>query len=230
MNNESAQQKTQPILTISGLAVAIGETVLLKGLDLTVKKGECVAILGPSGSGKTTLLRTITGLIDAPEGKVLYRGKPREDFTYPAFRRKAVLIEQQPALFDMSVKRNLRKPFEYHSARNGGFDEERAKHLLKRVGLADRWTQNAKSLSVGQQQRLALVRGLLVEPEMLLLDEPTSALDAAAVDMVEDMLCEEMKGIGCTALVVSHSEEQAERMCGRKIRLDDYMTENGGDA
>ncbi|MDZ7817032.1 MAG: ATP-binding cassette domain-containing protein [Planctomycetota bacterium] len=223
-------KKDTPLLQITDMTVALGDTVLLKGFEISLSKGECVAILGPSGSGKTTLLRTITGLIDAPRGNILYRGKPREEFTFPAFRRKAVLVEQQPSLFDMSVEKNLRKPFEYHSARNGGFDEERAKNLLKRVGLADRWNQNATSLSVGQQQRLALVRGLLVEPEMLLLDEPTSALDAAAVDMVEGMLCEEMRGIGCTALVVSHSEEQAERMCGRKIRLDEYMTGNGGDA
>ncbi|HIJ66317.1 MAG TPA: ATP-binding cassette domain-containing protein, partial [Candidatus Hydrogenedentes bacterium] len=164
-------------LEVRNLAVGAAGGAILTGVNLTAAPGELVAVTGPSGCGKTTLLRTVAGLLDALSGTIHLDGHTPAAFGWPQYRRRVVLVDQQPVLLDRSVEENLKRPFSYQSA-NGGFPAARARTLLDRLGLEpDRWDQRARALSVGQQQRVCLVRALLLAPALVLLDEPTSALD-----------------------------------------------------
>lgn len=218
------QSDTQhPALVVTGLAARASEVPLLENVSLTVDRARLVGLTGPSGCGKTTLLRTIAGLTDAPAGLVQIDNTPPADIGWPAFRRRVVLVDQQPVLFDGTVQENLARPFTYRTAR-GPFPLEHAKDLLERAGLgAHRLTQAAPSLSVGQQQRACLVRALLIEPDFLLLDEPTAALDAENVSIIEQLIRDEATQHNIGVLIVTHDHAQVARWCDEHIDLSAYQ-------
>lgn len=211
-----------PLLALNGYAVAAGKRRLLEGLDLTLDPGQLLGIIGPSGCGKTTLLRAVAGLIDPAHGEVRFNGTPPGAEGWPNYRRHVVLLDQRPALLDATVEENLARPFTYRSAR-GGFPRSRAMDLLQRAGIdPGRLSQGARSLSVGQQQRVSLVRALLLDPAVLLLDEPTGALDEDSVAAVETLLREESQRTPFGALLVTHDKSLAARLCDPCIDLGDY--------
>ena len=206
-----------PLLGVRNLSVSAGGQTLLCGIHFELGAGELVALTGPSGIGKTTLLRALCGLDDPTGGEVKLLNQTPQEWGYPNFRRRVLLVDQRPILFDDTLEANLRRPFLYRSAREE-FPHARAVELLERVGLgAQRLTQNARSLSVGQQQRASLVRALLLEPNVFLLDEPTSALDGEAVSEVENLIRQELQRRGAAGLVVTHSRAQAARWCDRAL-------------
>ena len=209
------------VLSVRGVVVTTGDGPLLDGVSFELQAGERVALVGPSGCGKTTLMRVIAGLIDPSEGSVRLDGETPEVVGWPAFRRRVVYVSQTPILLDSTVRENLERPFEFGSS-NSPFPEARANALLQRVGLAGQQDKKTRVLSIGERQRVCLVRALLVEPSCLLLDEPTSALDAVSRDMVEGLLVEFTEAGGC-ALVGTHDHEQAGRLCGRRIELSDLL-------
>lgn len=207
-------------LELRGVAVASGGLTLLENVSLAVPAGELVALTGPSGSGKTTLLRAISGLDDPVSGHILLHGQTPEQWGWPRFRRHAVLVEQRPVLREMSVEQNLRRPFTYRAAAGVSYPDARARELMEHLGLGTaRLSQDARSLSVGQQQRVCLIRALLLQPPLLLLDEPTSALDEEAVSRVEAVIAEEAAVRGLSALIVTHAERQAQTWCHRRFDL-----------
>jgi ABC-type iron transport system FetAB ATPase subunit len=212
-----------PVLVLKDLAIAYESTPLLSGVNFSLARGELVAVAGPSGCGKTTLLRTVAGLVDPAGGVVMFGGAEISVLQIPEYRRQVVYVDQKQPLFEATVLENLERPFRYRSATTP-FPRKRAEELLDAVGLTNgRLEQQAKSLSVGQQQRLCLVRALLLDPKVLLLDEPTSALDPANVEAFESILRSEIKRIGASAMVISHDREQAKRLCSSTLVLDSYM-------
>jgi ABC-type iron transport system FetAB ATPase subunit len=218
----SVTTPSEPVLRLSGLAVATAGKTLLVGIDLELLAGELVALIGPSGCGKTTLLRAITGLCNPAAGKARLHGHCPDEMRWPCFRRQTVLVDQRPVLLDESVRENLVRPFGYRTA-NSAFSAEKARKLLSRLGLKDGvLDQAARSLSQGEQQRVCLARALLIEPAVLLLDEPTSALDEDSVENVEKILCEEVHRRNLAALIVTHDRRQAERWCDRIVDLKAY--------
>lgn len=211
-----------PLLSVEGFAVAAGGVPLLEGVGLTLGPGEILGLTGPSGCGKTTLLRAVAGLIDAARGQVRFNAKPRETLGWPQYRRRVVLVDQRPALIDDTVKANLARPFEYRTAQTP-FPLARAGELLQRTGLdPERLGQAARSLSVGQQQRVSLVRALLLDPAALLLDEPTGALDEDSVSAVEGLIREEAHRNRIGVLIVTHDKALATRLCDRQIDLKNH--------
>lgn len=221
---------TQPqSLTVTRLAAQANGVGLLENVTLTVDPGRLVGLTGPSGCGKTTLLRTIAGLIDSSGGTMQLGSSAPEDIGWPAFRRSVLLVDQQPVLLDGTVHESLSRPFAYQIA-SGAFPSTRAKDLLDSVGLgAHRLSQDAQSLSVGQQQRVCLIRALLLEPAFLLLDEPTAALDAENVSTVEQLIREETNNRGIGALVVTHDRDQAARWCDEQVDLGSYQVRPAKD-
>ena len=216
------------VISVRDLAVRAGEIVIQRKISLELHPGELVAVTGPSGSGKTTLLRTIAGLQDPADGTIELGGREPAAWGWPAFRRKVVLVSQQPALFDQTVADNLRRPFEYRSSQST-FPAERAREMLDRLDVgADRMEQGAKTLSIGQQQRISLIRALLLEPAMVCLDEPTSALDPDSTDLVEKLISEESSRRGLAALIVTHNEQQVTRWCRRRLVIPAADSRNGG--
>lgn len=211
------------MLEIRDFVVSAGGQVLFRDLSLTLESGSRVALCGPSGSGKSTLLRAVAGLIDPESGTLLFRGDVPDDIGWPSYRRQVVLVDQRPVLLAGTVEENLRLPFEYGTAEDADFPESDALSLLKSFGVSpDRFDQEARSLSQGQQQRVCLVRAFLLKPAVLLLDEPTSALDPEAVRSVEKALVAETERRDLAALVVTHDPDQAERLCHRTVDLKDY--------
>ena len=160
------------MLDINNLAVVAGGITLVRGFSVHLRPGELVALAGPSGSGKTTLLRTIAGLVDPAEGQILLDDRTPEQHEWPCFRRRVILLQQRPTVFEGSVEDNLKRPFRYRSA-GKAYSRDDAVRLLETFLIEpERLTQEARSLSEGQQQRICLVRALLLEPDVLLLDEP----------------------------------------------------------
>ena len=213
------------LLCVRGLGVAANGIELLRGFDLELGRGELVALTGPSGCGKTTLLRSIAHLIDPIEGEVVLEGEPVESLPWPAFRRRVILVGQRPTLLPGTVLENLQRPFSYRSVERS-YSEKRARELLERVGLSpQRLSQASDSLSEGQQQRVSLVRALLLEPPVLLLDEPTSALDRDAVERVENLVREEIDRLRHAALIVTHDLDQAQRWCDRVVDLAPFRVD-----
>jgi ABC-type iron transport system FetAB ATPase subunit len=212
------------MLELQNLTVGTNGVLLLERLNLKLNAGELVALNGPSGCGKTTLLRTISGLIDPLNGRVLFQGRTPDDIGWPNFRRQVTMVDQRPVLFDDTVLHNLEKPFGYRTSGTKTFDRELAEELLDRLRVGShRLTQDARSLSLGQQQRVSIIRLLLASPKVFLLDEPTSALDPSAVSVVENTVVEETRRDGRAALIVTHDKTQANRLCDRVIDLAPHI-------
>ncbi len=199
--------KQETIISFSRVAFSYSEShVLFEGLSYDFKNGTFYIIQGPSGIGKSTLLRLMIRLEDPLRGEIIFNGRPVRFYHPPTLRKSILYIQQTPTLVDGTVRENLVLPFTFNTNRNAikpddmrlrqGLDEL----LLNRVGLDD----SALTLSVGQQQRLCLIRGLLLAPEMLLLDEPTSALDDESREIVEAMAERECLNSRRTVIMVSH--------------------------
>jgi ABC-type iron transport system FetAB ATPase subunit len=202
------------------LSVCAGAKLLLRGVHFSLNSGELVALRGPSGCGKSTLLRALCALDDC-SGEILLEGRTAGEWTYPLFRRRVLLLEQRPLLFEETIEANLRRPFAYRSSERK-FSAARAKELMARLGLGEvAFDFAARQLSQGQQQRVALVRALLLEPKVVLLDEPSSALDAESCGTFEQLLRDEAQN-GLAVLVVTHDAAQAARCCGREIDVTQW--------
>ncbi|RME95745.1 MAG: ABC transporter ATP-binding protein [Verrucomicrobia bacterium] len=203
---------------------------VLRGLNLEVAAGESVAIVGPSGCGKTTLLNCI-GTLDRPdEGQILLDGrdltalKPAE-LAEIRNREIGFVFQLHHLLPQLTVWENVLLPTlacRNEVVRDGA--EERARRLLKRVGLDHRLDYRPGRLSGGERQRAAVVRALINEPRLLLADEPTGALDRASAGELTRLLVELNREMGVTLIVVTHSLELARQM-GRVLALRDGVLE-----
>ena len=209
-----------PLLELRDLTISAAGTPLHSQISLTLLPGELVAVTGPSGAGKTTLLRTVCGLQDPAAGEVLLECRDGDAWGWPLFRRKVVLVSQKPALLALTVEDNLRRPFLYKAAAQTPFPAEAARQWLEELGVGTScWEQDAQTLSVGQQQRVSLIRALLLEPLVLCLDEPTSALDPDSSLRVQALISRLAAERGQAALIVTHSREQVEQWCTRRLAL-----------
>ena len=198
---------------------------ILKGIDLTVDKGDVVAILGPSGSGKTTFLRCINFLERADAGEMVFDG---ETFDLAAVRRRDVArIRRKTAFVFQNYHLFLNKTvldnvtLGLTAVRNLPRAEatDRAMDALIRVGMADKVQSYPSQLSGGQQQRVAIARGLATEPEIIYFDEPTSALDPELIGEVLSVM-RKLAEEGMTMLVVTHEMEFARSVSGKVLFME----------
>ncbi len=195
------------ILKIENLTKKYGDLTILNNISLTVKKGEVLVIVGPSGCGKSTLLRCINNLEDIQDGKVNIEGKTGMVFqSYELFPHMTVLQNLMLA----PVKVQKRKKDEV---------KKEAEQLLERVGLSSKKDNYPAQLSGGQKQRVAIVRALIMHPEVLLFDEVTAALDPEMVREVLDVILDLAKQ-DKTMLIVTHEMAFARAIADRVIFLE----------
>jgi len=199
--------KNVPLIEFSDVSFTYSDTKhLFQNLSLKLIAGNFYLIRGPSGSGKSTFLRLMNRLEEPTAGHILFNGRQLASYSPPLLRRSILYIQQTPTSVDVTVRRNLLLAFSFKNNQDlTPPDDEGLKAHLDNFLLNDiRLDTNALTLSVGQLQRLCFIRGLLLDPKVLLLDEPASALDEESSRIVQDTakrLCVES---GLTVLMVSH--------------------------
>ncbi len=212
----------QPHIQVQNLNVEYsGGHAALRNVSVEIPRGQLTAIMGPSGCGKTTLLKSMNRLLELSDGarivgQVLIDGidiyNPAIDVT--EVRKKTGLLAQRPFPLPMSIRDNVAYGMRIHGTKKGKEVDRAVQHYLEMAGLwdevKDRLKSPAAGLSIGQQQRLCLARGLAVEPEIILGDEPTSALDPISAQHIEGKLHELKEKY--TIVLVTHTLRQARRL------------------
>ena len=212
------------LIQMEGLVKNFGKLEVLKGIDLNVRKGDVIVLIGPSGSGKSTLLRSINLLEKPTAGKIIFEGN---DVTQAGkkelsqLRQRMGMVFQQFNLFPhLKVKDNITvAPIRVRNTPKAEA-EEKARKLLTRVGLIDKWDTWPQNLSGGQKQRAAIVRALAMDPDVMLFDEPTSALDPEMVGEVLDVM-KSLARDGMTMMVVTHEMRFALEVGDYILFMDD---------
>lgn len=210
------------------------ETVVLRGVDLRVARGESLAIVGPSGSGKSTLLNII-GTLDRPtSGTVLLDGRDLSNLSEPALaelraQEIGFVFQLHHLLPQCTVLENVLVPtLAAGDLKRKEPAEARAQRLLQRVGLEKRLTHRPGQLSGGERQRVAVVRALINEPKLLLADEPTGALDRASAETLALLLRELNQEEGVALIVVTHAMNLAQEMSRVYEMQDGTLVSPGG--
>lgn len=184
---------------------------------VTIKQGEITCIVGTSGGGKTTFLRLLAKLISPTKGHILYKGEVLEQLDTLDYRKDVVMMGQKPYLFPGTIEENLERPLRYHKLRSS---KEALEEVLQHVHLNKPLTEDTKHLSGGEQQRLALARLLLLNPQVILLDEPSSALDEDTEQWLIQYVCEFVKKEGKTLIMVTHSKRIARAYADTVLTLE----------
>ena len=221
---------TDEIIRTENLKKNFGKLEVLKGIDLTVMKGEVISIIGPSGGGKSTFLRCLNLLEVPDEGKIFFEGTDimthKKDIS--KYRQKIGMVFQNFNVFpNLTVLDNitLAPMLERKLPRKDA--EEEAMTLLKRIGLEEKASEYPRKLSGGQKQRLSIVRALAMHPDVMLFDEPTSALDPEMVKEVLNVI-RDLARSGMTTLVVTHEMAFAREISDRVLFIcNGVITEEG---
>lgn len=196
------------LLELQHVGYRVGDTPILQDVNLKIDKQEWVTIAGPSGSGKSTLVRIIASLLSKTSGELRFAGQPIESYDPIAYRRRVSYAFQQPTLFGETVADNLAFPYQI---RQEPFDQQRAITALEYVGLGEGdLTKHVTDLSGGQHQRIALLRNVMIYPEVLILDEVTAGLDADNKAFVWNMIQHFNQDDHLTIIAITHDQSEIE--------------------
>lgn len=218
------------MIEVKKLNKNFGKNHVLKDINVTIEKGEIVAIIGPSGSGKSTFLRSLNFLDIPTSGEVIFEGEEVSDKNkhLDVLRQKMGMVFQHFNLFPhKTILQNLTFAPMKLKGLSKEESEKKAHELLARVGLSEKAAAYPSSLSGGQKQRVAIARALAMEPDVILFDEPTSALDPEMVKEVLDVMTE-LAHEGMTMVVVTHEMNFAKSVASRVLFMaDGQIVEDG---
>jgi ABC-type polar amino acid transport system, ATPase component len=210
------------VLEAQNIHKKFGKNDILKGVSLTIDKGEILVLLGPSGSGKSTLLRTLNGLETIDSGEISFNDRTLElnELAWQKIRPEIGMVFQSYDLFpNLTVLDNiLLGPLKVQKREKTAVTSE-AIALLERIGLADKAESYPRELSGGQKQRVAIVRSLIMQPQVLLFDEVTASLDPEMVREVLSVI-QGLASEGMTMLIVTHEMNFARQVADRIIFMD----------
>ncbi len=206
------------MLKVAGLTKRYGDTEVVRGLDLHVRRGECFGLLGPNGAGKTTTLRLLLGLVDPDAGSIEIAGIPVPAHAREARMKVGVVPQMDNLDPDFSVRENLVAYGRYFGMRSRDI-EARVPELLDFAGLAHKADAQIAQLSGGMKRRLTLARALVHDPDILFLDEPTTGLDPQARHLIWQGL-RRLIAAGKTIVLTTHFMDEAERLADRLAILD----------
>ena len=240
MKPEQPNETTVPVIEIRNLHKAYGSLEVIKGVDITARKGDVVSLIGSSGSGKSTILRCANLLEDSQQGEILFQGeavswkgeghnrRPADPKQVLRIRTNLSMVFQQFNLWaHLSILQNVMEAPVTVLGRDRGEAEATARRYLDKVGIGDKCDVWPAQLSGGQQQRAAIARALAMEPQALLFDEPTSALDPEleqeVVKVIKDLAAE-----GRTMMIVTHDMKMAHDVSDHVVFLHEGRIEEEG--
>lgn len=215
---------TGPLLRVEGLDVRFGSQWVLRQIDLSVPRGQTLAIIGESGCGKTVLLKSIIGLLRPDRGTVYFDGHDLFRLSEKELTRIRIrfgFVFQQAALFDsMTVAQNVAFPLRQHALRPENEIREIVLARLAEVGLpATVLGKRPAELSGGMRKRVGLARALAAEPELMLYDEPTTGLDPIMSDVINELILNTRRRHPVTSIVVTHDMRTAQKVADRVVML-----------
>lgn len=224
---------TDPVINIQGLRKSFGDLNVLRGVDLTVNRGENVVVLGRSGTGKSVLIKIMVGLLKPDAGRVMVLGQDVETLRgkeLDEFRQKVGFSFQSSALYDsMSIRENLEFPLVRNIRNLTRSDINQAvEQALEAVGLSQTINQMPSELSGGQRKRIGIARTLILKPEIMLYDEPTAGLDPITSIEINNLINSVRERLGATSVIITHDLTCAKTTGDRVAMLLDGRFERMG--
>jgi phospholipid/cholesterol/gamma-HCH transport system ATP-binding protein len=216
----------EAVIRVRGVEVGFGERLILKGLNLDVRRGEILGFVGPSGQGKSVLTRAVLGLIPKRAGTIEVFGQNVDDLStkeWRALERRWGVLFQQGALFSaLTVRQNIQVPMREYLNLSDRLLDELAMLKIEMVGLKpDAADKLPSELSGGMIKRASLARALALDPEILFLDEPTSGLDPIGAGEFDDLIATMQRTLGLTVFMVTHDLDSLYTVCDRIAALGD---------
>jgi phospholipid/cholesterol/gamma-HCH transport system ATP-binding protein len=207
--DQQPDQALPPSIVVSGLTMAYGDFVLMRGLDFTVNRGDVFIIMGGSGCGKSTLLRILVGLKEPAEGKVLYGGNESlweadEPARMRILRRTGLLFQSGALFSSMTLAENISLPLQQYTRLTRGEIRDTASYKLALVGLAGFEDFYPSQISGGMCKRAGLARAMALDPDILFFDEPSAGLDPVSARLLDDLILELRESLRSTFVVVTH--------------------------
>jgi len=217
------------IFKLNNVSFSVDGLDILNDIFIDIHPNDFLVLLGPSGSGKSTLLRLLNGLNSPTSGTILFHDKDITEIDLTELRKKAGMVFQAPVMISGTVRDNLMLTSKWNKEQVS-FNDAELIEMLEQVELSENFLdKDAKSLSGGEQQRIALARVLLNKPEVLLLDEPTSNLDPGLAVKILNLICKLSKKLNLTVVLVTHHHNEIEQYAKTVLFLvDGKIVESGG--
>lgn len=225
MNDSSTANREQPpIVEVQNVRVTFGSQDVLRGVSLTVPRGQSLAIIGESGCGKTVLLKSVIGLVRPTSGVVRFCGYDLAELSDRELTRQRVrfgYVFQNAALFDsLTVGQNVAFPMRQHASESSSRIRELVLARLSEVGLSESViSKKPAELSGGMRKRVALARALIMNPELMLYDEPTTGLDPIMSDVINELMLRTREQHDVTSIIVTHDMRTAHKVADRVVMI-----------